>query len=137
TTPVCLDESITSYEDARQALEIGSCKIINLKISRVGGLSESKRIHNLFGKNDIPLWCGGMLEAGIGRAHNSAISSLANFSLPGDTAASPKYWYKDIIQPEVTVEQGMLKVPDKTGSGYSTNGPALEASETATKEHAQ
>ena len=133
TTPVCLDESITSYEDTRQAMEIGSCKIINLKISRVGGLSESKRIHNLCVKNDIPLWCGGMLEAGIGRAHNIAISSLANFSLPGDTAASSKYWYKDIIQPEVTVEQGMLKVPDTPGIGYTVNRQALEAVTTEKK----
>src|SRR5699024_6045823 len=92
TTPVCLDESITSYEDTRQAMEIGSCKIINLKISRVGGLSESKRIHNLCVKNDIPLWCGGMIEAGIGREHNIAITTIININIPKNKERSSKYW---------------------------------------------
>lgn len=87
-TPICLDESIHSLEDARKAIKLGSCKIINIKIGRVGGLTESKKIHDLCLEHGIPLWCGGMLESGIGRAHNIAITSLPNFTFPGDTAAS-------------------------------------------------
>ncbi|CDQ38799.1 MULTISPECIES: o-succinylbenzoate synthase [Virgibacillus] len=121
STPVCLDESIHSHEDARQAIELGSCKIINLKIGRVGGLTESKRIHNLCEQAGIPLWCGGMLESGIGRAHNIAIASLANFTLPGDTASSSRYWNKDIIQPEVIAENGILTVNDHPGIGYGVD----------------
>ena len=119
STPICLDESIHSLENVRQAIEIESCKIINLKVGRVGGLTQSLKIHDLCKKNNIPLWCGGMLESGVGRAHNIAITSLANFTLPGDTASSSKYWHKDIIKPEVTVEDGKLNVPTEAGIGYS------------------
>jgi len=118
STPICLDESIHSAEDARKAIELGSCKIINLKIGRVGGLSESKKIHELCVKHEIPMWCGGMLEAGIGRAHNIAITSLANFTLPGDTAPSSHYWKKDIITPEVMMEKGFIYVPEAPGIGF-------------------
>src|SRR5699024_11291611 len=117
-TPICLDESIHSLENVRQAIEIGSCKIINLKVGRVGGLTESKKIHDLCKQHDIPLWCGGMLESGVGRAHNIAVTSLANFTLPGDTASSSKYWNKDIIEPEVIVQDGKLDVPKGAGIGY-------------------
>ena len=117
-TPICLDESIHSLDDARKAIKLGSCKIINIKIGRVGGLTQSKKIHDLCQENDIPLWCGGMLESGIGRAHNIAITSLPNFTLPGDTAASSLYWAEDIIQPEVTVENGTILVPTSPGIGY-------------------
>lgn len=120
-TPICLDESIHSYEDARKAIELGSCKIINIKIGRVGGLTEAKRIHDLCKENGIPVWCGGMIEAGIGRAHNVAITTLSNFTLPGDTAASSRYWEEDIIEPEVTVQDGMITVPKKIGIGYTPN----------------
>ncbi|EIJ78264.1 o-succinylbenzoic acid (OSB) synthetase [Bacillus methanolicus PB1] len=120
-TPVCLDESIHSYEDARKAIELGSCKIINIKIGRVGGLTESKRIHNLCREHGLPVWCGGMLESGIGRAHNIALTTLDNFILPGDTAGSSRYWERDIIEPEVVVENGWIKVPDKPGIGYEPN----------------
>lgn len=120
-TPVCLDESIHSYEDARKAIELGSCKIINIKIGRVGGLTEAKRIHDLCEKHNIPVWCGGMLESGIGRAHNIALTTLSNFVLPGDTAASSRYWEKDVITPEVTVHHGVITVPDKPGIGYEPN----------------
>ncbi|GLB60143.1 o-succinylbenzoate synthase [Cytobacillus sp. NCCP-133] len=122
-TPVCLDESIHSYEDARKAIELGSCKIINIKIGRVGGLTESKKIHDLCKERDIPVWCGGMLESGIGRAHNIALTTLSNFVMPGDTAASSRYWEKDLIEPEVTVENGIIRVPEKPGLGYE---PDLE-----------
>jgi O-succinylbenzoate synthase len=120
-TPVCLDESIHSYDDARKAIELGSCKIINIKIGRVGGLTEAKRIHDLCEKHNIPVWCGGMLESGIGRAHNIALTTLSNFVLPGDTAASSRYWEKDVITPEVTVHHGVITVPDKPGIGYEPN----------------
>lgn len=120
-TPICLDESIHSLEDARKALKLGSCKIINIKIGRVGGLTESKKIHDLCQNHDIPVWCGGMLESGIGRAHNIAITSLPNFSLPGDTAASSLYWGEDIIDPEVTVENGTITIPTSPGIGYEAN----------------
>jgi o-succinylbenzoate synthase len=117
-TPICLDESIHSAEDARKAIELGSCKIINLKIGRVGGLTESLKIHDVCVKNDIPMWCGGMLEAGIGRAHNLAITSLANFTLPGDTAPSAHYWKADIIQPEVKMNNGYIHLPEGAGIGF-------------------
>lgn len=120
-TPVCLDESIQSYEDARKVIELGSCKIINIKIGRVGGLTESKRIHDLCQSRDIPVWCGGMLESGIGRAHNIALTTLPYFTLPGDTAASSRYWEKDVIHPEVIVTDGYIMVPDSPGIGYEVD----------------
>lgn len=127
-TPICLDESIHSVEDARKAIELGSCKIINIKTGRVGGLTEAKRIHDLCQSNDIPVWCGGMLEAGIGRAHNIALASLANFMIPGDTSASSRYWEKDIVEPEVDLSSpGKILVPTSPGMGYSINEKVLES----------
>lgn len=117
-TPICLDESILSLEDVRKAIELGSTKVINVKIGRVGGLSEAKRIHDYCLEKGVPVWCGGMLEAGIGRAHNIALTSLPNFIYPGDTAGSSRYWEKDIIQPEVIVQDGMIPVPTANGIGY-------------------
>jgi o-succinylbenzoate synthase len=125
-TPICLDESITSYEDARKAIELGSCGVINIKIGRVGGLTEARRIHDLCKGNNIPVWCGGMLEAGIGRAHNIALTSLSNFVLPGDTAGSSHYWYEDIITPEVIVEDGYIHVPQTVGIGYTPNMKVID-----------
>ncbi|MDV2684080.1 o-succinylbenzoate synthase [Alkalihalophilus lindianensis] len=120
-TPICLDESIHTVEDARKAIELGSCKVINLKIGRVGGLSESLKIHDLCKSHSIPMWCGGMLEAGIGRAHNIAITSLSNFSIPGDTAPSSHYWSEDLIAPEITMEDGYIHVPNSAGIGFEPN----------------
>ncbi len=117
-TPICLDESIHSLEDARKAVELGSCGIINIKIGRVGGLTESKRIQEYCLRQGIPVWGGGMLEAGVGRAHNVAITTLPGFTLPGDTAASSRYWEQDIIEPEVTVQKGLIQVPTAPGIGY-------------------
>lgn len=116
-TPVCLDESIDSYENAKAAIELGSCEIINVKVGRVGGLAESIKIHDLAKENNIPLWCGGMLEAGVGRLTNIAITTLPNFVLPGDTASSSRYWEEDIITPEVVAENGVVQLSDKPGIG--------------------
>lgn len=125
-TPVCLDESIHSTEDARKAIELKSCRIINVKIGRVGGLTEAKEIHDLCLENGIDVWCGGMLEAGVGRAHNIALTTLEQFVMPGDTAGSSLYWEKDIIKPEVTVQNGVITVPDKSGIGYDIDEDSLE-----------
>ncbi|WP_206207722.1 o-succinylbenzoate synthase [Virgibacillus indicus] len=125
-TPICLDESIHSLEDTRKAIQLGSCKIINIKIGRVGGLTEAKKIHDYCQKHDIAVWCGGMLEAGVGRAHNIALTALNQFILPGDTAGSSRYWEKDIIKPEVIVRDGLITVPSKPGIGYDIDEAALE-----------
>ncbi|WP_432358979.1 o-succinylbenzoate synthase [Sporosarcina sp. UB5] len=125
-TPICLDESIHSLEDVRKAIELGSTKVINVKIGRVGGLAEAKRIHDYCMEKGVPVWCGGMLEAGIGRAHNIALTSLPNFILPGDTAGSSRYWEKDIIEPEVIVEDGYITVPTAPGIGYTPNLIAID-----------
>ena len=125
-TPICLDESIRSYDDARKALDLGSCRIINIKIGRVGGLGEAKRIHDLCAERGAPVWCGGMLEAGVGRAHNIAITTLENFTLPGDTAASSHYWERDIITPEVEVQDGLIRVPEAPGIGYDVDRRQVE-----------
>jgi len=127
-TPVCLDESIQSAEDAAHAISLGSCKIINVKLGRVGGHSEAKRVEAVTCDNEIPIWCGGMLESGIGRAHNIAMSTLANFTLPGDVSASARYWEEDIIDPPVTVNpRGTITPPDSPGIGFAVNLPRIEA----------
>jgi len=119
-TPICLDECIHTYEQAEAAISLGACKIINIKLGRVGGLLQAKRIHDLCQRHNVPVWCGGMLESGIGRAQNIAMSTLPNFSLPGDITASQRYWHEDVITPEVTVTpQGTIKVPDTPGIGYA------------------
>ena len=127
-TPICLDESITSLADVKRAVMLGSCKVVNLKIARVGGITEAKKIHDYCVEQGINLWCGGMLEAGIGRAHAVAISSLSGFTMPGDTAGSSHYWYEDIIEPEVVVENGFIQVPKKTGLGYKVKQSFIEQS---------
>ncbi|WP_453997536.1 o-succinylbenzoate synthase [Bacillus nitroreducens] len=118
-TPICLDESITSIDDARQAIELGSCRVMNIKIGRVGGMTEAIQIHNLCQSHQIPVWCGGMLETGISRAHNIALASLPNFTIPGDISASSRYWDRDVIDPEVVVENGRIAVPDGPGIGFN------------------
>ena len=127
-TPVCLDESICSAEDACHAIQLESCRIINIKLGRVGGHAEAKRVEQVARDNEIPVWCGGMLESGIGRAHNIAMSTLAGFTLPGDVSASARYWEQDIIEPPVTVsERGTIKVPDAPGIGFNVNLKRIEA----------
>ncbi len=128
TTPICLDESITSYDRARQALETGACRIVNLKIGRVGGYSEALRIHDLCVARGVPLWCGGMFESGIGRAHNVALASLPGFSLPGDVSASRRYFERDVIVPPVEVaEDGTVAVPTSPGLGFEVDVAFLES----------
>jgi O-succinylbenzoate synthase len=127
-TPICLDESIRNRRDALAAIDMESCRIINVKVGRVGGFSEAIAVHNATAERGIPVWCGGMLETGIGRAHNIALSSLANFSLPGDVSASKRYWVEDIIEPEVTVSsEGEIAVPKGIGSGYAVRRDRIEA----------
>lgn len=116
-TPICLDESIHSFEDARLSLHLGSCRIINIKFGRVGGLQEALRIHDFCKKSNVPVWCGGMLEAGIGRAHNIALASLPQFTIPGDIGPSHHYWEKDIIESPITIDQGQIYLKDLPGIG--------------------
>jgi len=126
-TPLCLDESIGSAADARHALELGACRIINIKLGRVGGLSQAREIQALAVQQQIPVWCGGMLETGIGRAHNIAISSLPGFTLPGDVSASKRYWKEDIIDPEVEVSShGTIQVPTAPGLGFRVRNDRIE-----------
>jgi O-succinylbenzoate synthase len=118
-TSICLDEAIHSARDAQAAIELGSCRIINIKVGRVGGFSEAIAVHNVAEKNSIPVWCGGMLETGIGRSHNIALSTLKNFTLPGDVSASKRYWKEDIIEPAVEVSpDGFITVPKTPGRGF-------------------
>jgi len=128
TTAICLDESIRNRRDALAAIAMESCRIINIKVGRVGGFSEAIAVHNAAAERGIPVWCGGMLETGIGRAHNIALSSLENFSLPGDVSASARYWAEDIIEPEVTVNaRGEIEVPRGIGCGFTVLRDRIEA----------
>ena len=126
-TAICLDESIRNRRDALAAIEMESCRIINIKLGRVGGFSEAIAIHNATLERGIPVWCGGMLESGIGRSHNIALSTLENFSLPGDVSASRRYWAEDIIEPEVTVSAaGEIRVPNTPGRGFEVRTDLIE-----------
>jgi o-succinylbenzoate synthase len=127
-TRLCLDESITSVERAQDMIELGSGRIVNIKPGRVGGFASSIAIHDLCARHDIPVWCGGMLESGIGRAHNVALASLANFTLPGDISPSGRYWEQDIVHPEWTMsKEGMIDVPaSKPGIGVSVDVDRIE-----------
>jgi O-succinylbenzoate synthase len=126
-TPICLDESIHSLGDTRAAIELDSCRVINIKPGRVGGFTESKLIHDYCASKNIPVWCGGMLEFGIGRAGNVALASLPNFTLPGDISASKRYYKEDIVEPEFGVNKdGTMDVPTKPGIGVEVNMKKLE-----------
>lgn len=118
-TPICLDEPIKSPDDARKAVELKSGKIINIKNGRVGGHTQSKLVEKICRENGIAAWCGGMLESGIGRAHNIAISTLAGYTMPGDVSAGKRYWHKDIVEPAIEVSpEGTITAPDKPGIGF-------------------
>jgi O-succinylbenzoate synthase len=126
-TPVCLDESIKTPADAEHAIALGACRIINVKLGRVGGHAQAKRVEAIARGKRIPVWCGGMLESGIGRAHNIAMSTLAGFTLPGDVSASARYWHEDVIEPPVTVTPGgTIKAPDKPGIGFEVNQARID-----------
>ncbi len=120
-TPICLDESITSLDRAEDMITLGSGRIINIKPGRVAGFSVSKAIHDLCERHGIPVWCGGMLESGVGRAYNVALASLPNFKLPGDLSPSARYWERDVVKPEWTMDaEGMVTVPrTKAGIGVT------------------
>jgi o-succinylbenzoate synthase len=126
-TPICLDECIHNSRHALTAIELKACRIINIKLGRVGGHSEARRVHDVCREWGIPVWCGGMLESGIGRAHNIAMSSLPGFTLPGDVSASQRYWEEDIIEPEVAVTaRGTICVPTGPGLGFAVRRERIE-----------
>jgi len=126
-TPICLDESLKTPADAKHAIALKACRIINVKLGRVGGHAQAKQTEQIAHENGIPVWCGGMLESGIGRAHNIAMATLAGFTLPGDVSASSRYWAEDIIEPPVTVSsRGTMAVPDKPGLGFEVNVKRIE-----------
>jgi o-succinylbenzoate synthase len=126
-TPICLDECIRTAHHAEQAIQLGACRIINVKLGRIGGFAEATRLHDVCQGNGIPVWCGGMLESGIGRAHNIALSTLPNFVLPGDVSASRRYWKQDLIIPPVEVSaQGTIALTDDIGFGYDIDPAFLD-----------
>lgn len=126
-TAICLDESIVNARSAAFALETGACRIINVKVGRVGGFSEAIAVHDVAQSHTVPVWCGGMLETGIGRAHNIALSTLPNFSLPGDVSASKRYWKQDIVDPEIEVSrQGTIPIGNQPGTGYRVKPELIE-----------
>src|SRR5205823_1873770 len=127
-TPICLDECIRKVRHAEQAIKLRAGGIINIKLGRVGGFGQAKRIHDVAQAAGIPVWCGGMLEAGIGRAYNIALASLPNFSLPGDLSPSARYWSRDIVTPEWTMDaDGMVPVPTHPGIGITVDTEMIEA----------
>lgn len=126
-TPICLDESIRHANDAIHACELGACRIINIKMGRVGGPTEARRVHDVCRQRGVPVWCGGMLETGIGRAHNIALSTLENFSIPGDVSAGKRYYERDTIRPPVEVSaDGYITAPDRPGLGYQVDRERIE-----------
>ncbi|MBA2175797.1 o-succinylbenzoate synthase [Halobacillus locisalis] len=126
STPICLDESIMNVHDAVQAVQFNSCHVINIKISRVGGLTAAKSIHDYCLHHQIPVWCGGMVESGISKAHNLALASLKNFSIPGDLSSSTRYFERDIISPGITLENGSIEVPTNPGIGVVVDEEFLQ-----------
>ena len=135
-TPICLDECIRTTADARKALQTDAARVINIKVGRVGGFQEAKRIHDLCSAFDVPVWCGGMLEAGIGRAHNIHLSTLANFRKPGDTSSSSRYFKRDIVNEPLEAVNGLMPVPQAPGIGVTLDWPFLERVTTSTERFA-
>jgi O-succinylbenzoate synthase len=134
-TPVCLDESIHSADDARRALDLGACRIVNVKVGRVGGFASALAVHDLCRARGVPVWCGGMLESGIGRLANVHLQTLPGFTLPGDTAASARYFEEDLVDPPVVVsKEGTIAVPDGPGIGHAIVWPRVEKATTFREE---
>ena len=125
-TAICLDESIRSSTDARKALQTDAARVINIKVGRVGGHQEARRIHDLCASYGLPVWCGGMLEAGVGRAHNIHLSTLANFRKPGDTSSSSRYFARDIIKEPLEAVDGSMAVPKGPGIGVHLDWDFLD-----------
>ncbi|WP_026578291.1 o-succinylbenzoate synthase [Bacillus sp. SB49] len=125
-TPLCLDESIMSFHDAVQGVELESCRIVNVKISRVGGLTEAKAIHDFCERRGVPVWCGGMVESGVSKAHNLALATLPNFTIPGDLSSSTRYFERDIVQPPIIMDRGEIRVPEGPGIGIDVDREYLE-----------
>jgi o-succinylbenzoate synthase len=125
-TPICLDESITSARAAADAIALGACQLVNIKPGRVGGLLEARRVHDVCAANGIPVWCGGMLETGIGRAANIALAALPNFTLPGDTSAANRYWQRDLVTDPVVLRDGYVNVPGGHGLGITIDSVWLD-----------
>jgi O-succinylbenzoate synthase len=126
-TPVCLDESIHGAEDARRALELGACQVVNIKVGRVGGIASAIAVHDVCRGLSVPVWCGGMLESGIGRLANVHLQTLPGFTLPGDTSASARYFEEDLVDPPVVVSpQGTIEVPEGPGIGHEIVWPRVE-----------
>lgn len=124
-TPICLDESIRSAADAAAAIALGACRVINVKIGRVGGHGEALRIHETARAAGVPLWCGGMLESGVGRAHNIAIAALPGFTRPGDTSSSSRYFEEDVVEPRPEASDGLMPVPEGPGIGVEVRRDVL------------
>jgi O-succinylbenzoate synthase len=134
-TPLCLDESITSLDRAQDMVTLGAGRIINIKPGRVGGFAQSIAIHDYSEAHEVPVWCGGMLESGIGRAYNVALASLSNFTLPGDLSPSARYWAQDIVTPEWTMDRGLVAVPlDKPGIGVEVDRARIDSLTVRTEE---
>ena len=131
-TPICLDESIVSAHVAVDAIERGACSIVNIKAGRVGGYLEAVRIHNVCQQRGVPVWCGGMLETGIGRAMNVALAGLPNFTVTGDISASERFWKQDIVQQPIRLESGQVRLPSGSGAGFEIDGPFLSDVSTST-----
>ncbi|WP_339093869.1 o-succinylbenzoate synthase [Deinococcus sp. VB142] len=134
-TPLCLDESVASAQDARKALALGAGGVVNLKVARVGGVSEARRVHDVAQSFGVPVWCGGMLESGIGRAHNIQLSTLPNFKLPGDTSSASRYWDKDLIQEPLEAVDGLMPVPQGAGTGVTLDREFLATVSEAQEEY--
>lgn len=132
-TPICLDESIVSVQDAKNALYLNSCKTMSIKIGRVGGVTQAIGIHDLCQENNIPVWCGGMLEMGISRAFNIALATLSNFTIPGDISSSDRYWKRDVTFPKVEVKDGEVEVPTSPGIGFEVDEDYIKSITKITK----
>jgi o-succinylbenzoate synthase len=126
-TPICLDESIRSVQDTRLALEMDAARVVNIKPGRVGGFSSSRAIHDLCRSREVPVWCGGMLESGVGRAHNLALATLPGFTLPGDISASRRYWERDVVTPEFELREGRMPLPEGPGIGVEPDLDRIRA----------
>jgi O-succinylbenzoate synthase len=126
STPICLDESLTSAEKARKAMELGSGRVFNVKPARLGGHGESLRVHALAQSAGIPLWMGGMLEAGVGRAHNLHLATLPGFTKPGDVSSASRYWEEDIVEEALEAKEGLMPVPEGPGIGVHLKLPLVE-----------